>query len=69
VLLARASKPCFTTDGSRGAEPLAAQHNQTHVPRVLVVVDHEHDGRMFVALHAIHADNPVVESSQDTATD
>jgi len=64
VLLARASKPCFTTDGSRGAEPLAAQHNQTHVPRVLVVVDHEHDGRMFVALHAIHAETLLLRTSK-----
>ena len=62
MLLARASKPGFSADGSRGAEPLASQDDQTHVPRVFVVVDHEHHRRTLVALHAIHAGNHVVES-------
>jgi len=63
MLLARASKPGFTADGSRGAEPLAAQHNQAHMPRVLVVVDDENDGRMLVAMRAIHAGTLLLRTS------
>jgi hypothetical protein len=67
VLFARASKPGFTADGSRRAEALLR-----NTIRLICRVSSwssttSTTGRTFVALHAIHAGNTVVESSQDTA--
>jgi len=42
LLLARADKTGFTADRGHGAEALAAQHDQTHLSCVFMVVDHEH---------------------------
>jgi hypothetical protein len=59
LLLARADKTRFAADGRHGAEALAPQHDQTHLSRVFMVVDHEHERRTPSTLHANHREELV----------
>jgi len=54
LLLGCAHESRFASDCGHGAEALAAQHDEAHLPCVFVVVNHEHHRRTLSACHAVH---------------
>jgi len=54
LLLGCADESRFASDCGHGAEALAAQYDEAHLPCVFMVVDHEHHRRTLSAWNAVH---------------